>query len=86
MRDQVRDRFLRNNPCRRGLCVIGGYSCHAWDGDDSRKLEAHRLSPVASEAGTQAELNEQARCLIGAGMTIRALVLDATLRGDGPVG
>lgn len=82
MEDQLRDRYLREGPCRHGLYVVGWYLCDAWDSGDYRKGEARRQVPEGSVSDAQAFFDAQALSLSHGDVTVRAVVLDATLGGD----
>ena len=76
---QLRDRYLRDNNCQHALYVIGWFLCDQWDVGDYRSAAAKRLMPENVEA-TQQLFDDQSRQLSSSGVSLRALVIDASLR------
>jgi hypothetical protein len=79
MQTQLRDRYLRDNRCRHGLYVVGWFLCDQWDEDDYRYVAAKRLMPE-NVAATQRLFDDQSRQLSSSSVTLRAFVIDASLR------
>ena len=76
MKGQLVDRYLKDNPCRHGLYVVGWFNCNQWDDADYRK----GLPVNFSIDQLKERLNIQALELSVAGLSIRAEVLNAALR------
>jgi len=76
MKGQLVDRYLKDNPCRHGLYVVGWFNCAQWDDTDSRR----GLPPHFSIDLLKERLNAQAVELSLGGLFIRAEVLNAALR------
>jgi hypothetical protein len=77
-RTQLRDRYLRDNPCRTGLYVVGWFDCPQWSREDQRR----RKVPAMSMDELRQALARQAADLSSGQMTLRSFVLDATLRHE----
>jgi hypothetical protein len=75
MREQLRDRYMRNSTCHCGLYIVGWYLCEKWDDQDGRKARVPRWS--INEA--QRFFKEQAEELSGEGLTLHAIILNLTL-------
>jgi hypothetical protein len=80
MRTQLRDRYLLDNTCRHGLYVVGWFLCDRWEDEHASKAAALESFPTQTAADAQAFFDEQASDLSGAGLTLRAVVIDAALR------
>ncbi len=76
METQLVERYLKDNPCRHALYLVGWYNCPQWDPDDDRRARARKRS--REEA--QREFDAQAERLSGADLEVRAFVLNAALR------
>ncbi len=78
MKAQLVDRYLEDNHCRYGLYLIGWFNCDAWEvkGDNryrKSKTRHEAIDEVRKQFDTRAaELSHQ-------GLTVRALVLDASV-------
>jgi len=76
MQTQLRDRYLKDNPCKNGIYLVGWYSCDAWNKqDDSRKGRCPKMT--LEEA--REEFQRQGAALSKDGYLIRATVLDLSL-------
>ncbi len=77
MKDQLVNRYLKDNTCQHGLYLVGWFNCQQWDKDDYRKRQAPKI-PVEQ---AKTEFNEQAEGLSSSntGMQIKAFVLDTAL-------
>jgi hypothetical protein len=74
MKDQLRDRYLKNNRCRIGLYVVAYFKADRWVATDSRRSKSDALDFDE----LQQRLSEQAVDISG-GATLRSFVLDASL-------
>jgi hypothetical protein len=79
METQLRNRYLRDNDCRHGLYVVGWFLCPQWDTNDSRRAEALRHMPPKIEEAN-ATFEAQARGLSTGGVTLRSVLINASLR------
>ena len=79
MRTQLVERYLRDNPSRHGLYLVGWFNCPQWDPDDRRKDNAPQIA--LEEA--RARFTQQAEAL-GASLEgrhlVKSFVLDTALR------
>jgi hypothetical protein len=78
MESQLANRYLRNNPGRCGLYLVGWFNCDLWDEADYRK----RVCPQLTLEEAQARYAQQAAGLSQAGAQVRALVLNTALPGN----
>ena len=78
MRDQLRDRYLKENECRDGIYLVAWFNCSSWDPADGRLKAATALCPTIEE--TRKRLDAQATDLSVEGCSFAAFVLDAALR------
>ena len=77
METQLVDRYLTDNPCEHGLYLVAWFQCQRWNEDDDRK----RRVPVDSIPELEDMLDQQATHLsCSCGKTVRAVVVDTTLR------
>jgi len=76
METQLADRYLKDNPYRHGLYLVGWFNCDQWDKGDYRKKNAPKIS--SEEA--QEKLDSQATDLSKNGKQIQAVILDTALR------
>jgi hypothetical protein len=76
MEKQLRDRYLKDSPCRHGLYLVGWFLCPQWDADDRRRSQVPRRG---RDALLEA-LGTQARQLSGEEILLSAFVLNAALR------
>jgi hypothetical protein len=76
MRTQLVDKYLRDSHCDHGLYLVGWFASESWDTKDWRLTKTPRLSVIEA----QSEFDAQARGLSTAVLSVKALVLDATLR------
>jgi hypothetical protein len=77
MKLQLRDRYLKDNPCRHGVYLVGWFVCPQWnDEQDSRRKQV----TVTSKEELHASLEAQAVQLSEHAYVIQAHVLDARLR------
>lgn len=76
METQLAGRYLKDNPCRHGLYLVGWYNCPQWDSGDYRRRQAPRKS--LEEARQQFEA--QAEQLSSGDLEVRAFVLNAAFR------
>jgi predicted NACHT family NTPase len=80
MQTQLVERYLRDNPSRHGLYLIGWFNCPQWnDPDDHRKDDAPQitLEEARTQFAQQAEAltaQQEGKCLI------KSFVLDTALR------
>ncbi|MEW5930033.1 MAG: hypothetical protein AB1941_21470 [Gemmatimonadota bacterium] len=76
METQLVGRYLADNMVRAGIYVVGWFMCEQWDRQDRRRRATPRM-PVEE---LDAHLAARARALSTGGLTINAVVLDASLR------
>jgi len=79
MKDQLRDRYLRDNNCQHGLYVVGWFLCDQWDENDYRKAEAVRRMPPSLEEA-RAFFDKQAAELSRDDPVIGSYVIHCSLR------
>lgn len=78
MRSQLRDRYLAESHCHHGLYLVGWFNCPDWDDDDSRRSAVNNWGLSVDEA--RRRFDHQASELSTEGNTLRALVIDTSLR------
>jgi hypothetical protein len=76
MEEQLRNRYLAENPCRHGLYLVGWFSCAQWDAADDRQTRTPKMT--LQEA--QRFFDDQAATLSQRDLFIRAFVLNTALR------
>ncbi len=76
MKEQLVERYLKDNHCKYGLYIIGWFNCGEWDSGDYRKGDAPNM-PIEE---AQRKFDAQAAELSQQGINIRALVLNAAVR------
>ncbi len=79
MQTQLADRYLRDNPSRHGLYLIGWFNCPQWDRTDYRKGDVPQIT--LKEA--RARYVQQAEALTAQSadrLLVKAFVLDTALR------
>jgi len=76
METQLANQYLRNSRCRSGIYLVGYFNCSQWDQTDS-KLKKSLRHPWDDLTKS---LTMQANSLSQAGLTIKAIILDASLR------
>jgi len=74
MKSQLADRYLAESGTRHGLYLVGWFNCPQWNPQDSRK------QPKRSLRQAQERLEKQANELSEGRLTIKAVVLDTSLR------
>lgn len=77
MRDQLINRYLRDNHCQHGLYLVGWFNCDAWSKRDSRRKHAERLCPKIDS--TRQMLATSAADLSNGSTRVKSVVLDASL-------
>ena len=70
----LKDRYLKDNKCDRGIYLVGWFNCPQWDTSDSRK------QPAGTREEAMKRFNDQATALSKDGITIRGFVLNTSLR------
>jgi len=78
MQSQLRDRYLAENHYQHGLYLIGWFNCTQWDDKDPDRRTADRWGLTLAEA--RQHFDDQAVLLSTDGYTLRALVMDTSLR------
>ena len=79
MQTQLVERYLRDNPCRHGLYLIGWFNCPHWDRTDYRKDDAPQIN--LEEARAQyAQQAEALTAQFADGRLVKSFVLDTALR------
>ncbi len=76
MKEQLVERYLKENHCHYGLYLIGWFNCGEWDSGDYRKGDAPNM-PIGE---AQRQFDAQAAELSLQGINVRALVLNASVR------
>ena len=76
MKDQLVDRYLKDNECYHGIYLVGWYICDQWDKDDRRKTK----TPKWSLQEARQFFEKQADNLSASGNNIRAVVINTSLR------
>ncbi len=76
MKDQLVDRYLKDNLCRNGLYLVGWFRCKQWDSNDER----YKKSQQYDFENLINDLNNQADELSQNGLVIKSIVLNASLR------
>jgi hypothetical protein len=74
MKDQLRDRYLKNNQCRTGLYFVTHFSAKTWCPTDDRKAKSEALTT----GGLRCRLAALATSL-SEGVSLTSYVLDASL-------
>jgi len=75
MMTQLVERYLKDNPCRNGIYLVGWFTCDQWDRKDSRR----KNTPHWSLPEARLYFDTQARELSIGDLSIRAVVIDAAL-------
>lgn len=75
MKTQLVERYLKENPCRHGLYLVGWFHSDAWDQSDTRKAKVPKIT--FEEVGNQ--LASQAMQLSAGALEVVAVVLDVPL-------
>ncbi|MBN1122218.1 MAG: hypothetical protein JXJ17_14165 [Anaerolineae bacterium] len=78
MKEQLVDRYLKDNVCRHGLYLVGWFTCSQWDVNDSRQQAADRQFTSLDEA--EQYFAEQATKLSQDDLCIHSVVINASLR------
>jgi len=81
MKDQLVDRYLKDNDCRHGIYLVGWFGCPGWDETDPRRAQAPSHD-ITVERRLRAA---QAMSLTTGTLRIAAHVLDAGLQASGAV-
>ena len=76
MESQLRDRYLKDNSCGRGVYLVAWFLCDQWNLADDRKRKTPKWT--CDEARTR--LEEQARSVSQPDAQLRAFVLDTSLK------
>lgn len=76
MKDQLVDRYLKDNECNHGIYLVGWYVCDQWDKDDRRKTD----TPKWSLQKAREFFEFQAEELSTSGYNIRAVFINTALR------
>ena len=75
MQDQLVNRYLAQNDCRRGIFLLGWFLCNAWSRRDSRR----RQVKFANRSQAERYFRTEAECLSKPPIQLRSIVLDATI-------
>jgi hypothetical protein len=79
MQTQLVERYLRDNPSRHGLYLVGWFNCPQWDPDDHRKDDAPQIT--VEEARVQFAQQAEALTARSEGRhLVKSFVLDTALR------
>ena len=76
MQSQLVDRYLRDNPCRHGIYLVGWFQYSQWDEMDNRRSK----TPKKTIDEARLLFENQARGCSTGNLVIRAVVLNAALR------
>ena len=76
MKNQLVDRYLKDNDCNHGIYLVGWYVCEQWEKEDSRNAK----TPKWSLEEARQFFEKQARTLSASGYCIRSVVLNTALR------
>ena len=76
MESQLVGRYLRENECRHGLYLVAWFFCRHWSGSSETKPKRRNWTPAEAQVAFDAQAT---RCSAGR-VSVKALVLDATLR------
>jgi hypothetical protein len=74
MKSQLAERYLKESHTRHGLYLVGWFNCPEWNPSDSRK------PPTETRLEAQERLDRQASDLSKGALTLKAFVLDTSLR------
>lgn len=80
MESQLAGRYLRDNPCQHGIYLVGWFTSDKWADKDYRRK---RLT-FSDKNALQERLDAKAAELSKAGIKVRAMILDASLRNPIP--
>ena len=75
MEDQLVNRYLMHSDYKKGIYLVGWFSCDAWDKDDSRQRKTLKISAEQAKG----RLAEQAHILSACEVHVDAFVLDCGL-------
>jgi predicted NACHT family NTPase len=76
MEKQLVGQYLDEDRCRQGLYLVGWFNCDRWTDEDHRKKQAPKISIEQARR----KFERQAEGLSKDGKTIKAFVLDTSLR------
>ena len=76
MKDQLVDRYLKDNDCNHGIYLVGWYDCNQWDNNDRRKTN----TPKWSLQEAKQYFEKQAENLSTSDLNIQAVVINTSLR------
>lgn len=76
MQTQLKDRYLRENECDRGVYLVGWFACEEWNGNDNRK----RVTPKWTLDEARQRFENQAIQVSEPGAQLRAFLLDSSLK------
>lgn len=78
MKDQLVDRYLKQHQCLHGIYLVGWFECSKWNSGDNANGRVSTFASSIEEA--QDLLDQQARTLSNHELTVRAVLLNASLR------
>ncbi|MBD2666924.1 hypothetical protein B6N60_04923 [Richelia sinica FACHB-800] len=76
MKEQLVNRYLKDNTCQNGIYLVGWFNCNQWDKSDSNKAKAPKIT--IDEAREKFE--KQAEELSQSGVKVKAFILNTALR------
>ena len=76
MKDQLVDRYLKDNDCRCGIYLVGWYKCDQWDSEDAR----NKSTPDMDISKAKQFFDQKANRLSADNLRIKAFVINAALR------
>lgn len=76
MKEQLVDRYLKDNPCQHGIYLVGWFYSPSWDNGDPRNKKVPELSIIEA----QEKFDKQACEISQNGKYIRAFVLNTGIR------
>ena len=79
MKDQLVDRYMKDNQCLHGLYLVGWFYCGKWHPDDDRSTRHAKEKRESTATQAQKKFDGQAEALSTGATTVKAFVLDASL-------
>lgn len=79
MKDQLVDRYMKDNQCQHGLYLVGWFYCEKWHPGDDRSTRHAKEKREMTATQAQKKFDGQAVALSTGATTVRAFVLNASL-------
>ncbi len=80
MQTQLVERYLRDNPCRHGLYLVGWYNCPQWNDPDDRRKSAAPQITLEEARDRYAQQAEELTARSEGRYLVKSFVLDTALR------